>query len=85
MSTKTGFTDSLGVEILVGDTVTVSGWGWNVRLADVGHRFVVTGVTWAGNLTHDSDVADGFTVHPSCVLVARRDGSTGHEGNLSNA
>ena len=74
-------TDTLGVEIRVGDTVLVTGWGWNVRLNDTGHRFVVTGVTWAGNLTHDSDVADGYSVKPTCVAVVRRDGAKGLEGN----
>lgn len=81
MSKSTGTKDTLGVEILVGDTVTVTSWGWNVRLADTGRRFTVTGVTWAKNLTHDTDVAAGYTVHPSCVAVARRDGQPGHEGN----
>lgn len=74
-------TDTLGVAIRVGDVVTVIGWGWNVRLIDTGRTFTVTGITWAGNLTHDTEVADGYSVHPSCVAVARRDGKPGHEGN----
>lgn len=80
--TTTGHTDSLGVEILVGDTVTVASWGDGVRLADVGHRFLVTGLSRAKNLTHDTDVADGRAVRPGNVLVARRDGTPGHQGNV---
>lgn len=74
-------TDGLGVEILIGDIVTIIGWGWNVRLSDVGHKTTITGITWARNLQHDTDDADGYTLHPSCVAVARRDGKPGHEGN----
>lgn len=83
----TGHTDSLGVEILVGDTVTVASWGSPVRLTDTGRRATVTGVNRAGNLTldtHDNSadpIANGRGVRPGYVLVARRDGAQGHEGN----
>lgn len=76
-----GRKDSLGVEIEVGDTVTVIAYGWKTRLADTGRRFTVIGRTHLGNLTHDTDVANGHAVRPECVAVARRDGQFGHEGN----
>lgn len=86
--TATGLTDSLGVEFLIGDTVTVSAWGGSVRLADTGRRAVVTGVTAARNLVLDTlqafgddPIANGRSVRPGCLLVARRDGTPGHEGN----
>ena len=83
----TGYTDSLGVDILVGDTVTSSSWGAPVRLTDTGRRATVIGVNRAGNLVLDdpseplNPIAGGRGVRPGYVLVARRDGERGHEGN----
>jgi hypothetical protein len=74
--------DALGVEVRVGDTVTVTAWGAPVRLSDVGRRSEVTGATAQGRLVLlDGDIAGGRAVPVSCVLVARRDGQPGHEGN----
>lgn len=86
-ATATGLTDSLGVEFLIGDTVTVSAWGGSVRLGDVNRRAVVVGVTAARNLVLETlqafgdPIANGRSVRPGCLLVARRDGTLGHEGN----
>lgn len=84
----TGYTDTLGVEVLVGDTVTITAWGAPVRLTDTGRRATVTGVNRAGNLTLDGGplhahdpIANGRGVRPGYVTVARRDGAPGHEGN----
>lgn len=75
-------TDILHVDIRVGDLVTVTGWGWEVRLADVGKVVTVMGFTPAGNIRHDSThVANGHAIKPGCVAVRRRDGKIGHEGN----
>jgi hypothetical protein len=81
-------TDCLGVEILPGDTVMVSSWGGNVRLTDVGRSAAVTGFTAAGNVRLDDArgegvgfIARGTAVRPACLIVARRDGQPGHEGN----
>lgn len=80
--TSTGKRDSRGIEINVGDTVIVTAWGAPVRRYDCRERFVVTGVTRSGNLTHDTDVANGAAVGPGYVTVARRDGQPGFEANL---
>lgn len=81
MSDGSTVKDTLGVEINFGDTVRITSWGWNVRLQDVGRSFAVTGATWARNLLHGTDVADGLPVKSSCVGVVRRDGENGFEGN----
>ena len=82
-------TDSLGVEFRVGDTVTVSAWGAPVRLIDTGRRAEVAGFTRSGNIrlreltpaAAADPIARGLAVRPGCLLVARRDGAPGHEGN----
>ena len=75
--------DALGVEIQVGDTVTVVHYGYSARLMDTGRRVTVTGFTRAGNVTHDDPkVANGRALRPGCLAVARRDGEPGHEGNV---
>lgn len=83
--------DSLGVEIRVGDTLTVIGYGWAVRLVDTGRRVTCIGFTRGGNVVHDGGVshganpldlvADARAIRPTCLAVARRDGFPGHEGN----
>lgn len=92
MST-TGYTDSLGTDILIGDTVVIASWGAPVRLCDTGRRAVVTGVNRAGNLVLDSaaggnahdPIANGKGVRPGHCIVARRDGEPGYEGNRKEA
>lgn len=78
-------TDTLGVTIEVGDTVTVTSWGAPVRLVDTGRRALVVGFTRSGNvhlLAEYSDaIANGRAVSPGMLAVARRDGQPGHEGN----
>jgi hypothetical protein len=88
---STAITDALGVTFEVGDTVTVAGYGYGVRLTDCGRRVTVIGFTRAGNVVHDGGmahganpldlVANGRAIRPACILVARRDGEPGHEGN----
>lgn len=82
----TGCDDTLGVRIMVGDTVRVTSWGAPIRLADVGRTAQVRGVTRRRRLIlADTDpvdpIARGGAVSPGCVAVARRDGTPGHEGN----
>lgn len=86
MTEATGYTDSLGVEILIGDRVTITSWGHPVRLTDCGRTAVVEGLNQAGNLRLSNEygidqIARGRGVRPGYVLVARRDGAQGHEGN----
>lgn len=83
-------TDTLGVTILAGDTVTVIAWGSPVRLTDTGRRATVTGITRAGNVQLADDpygdhIARGRAVSPGMLAVARRDGAQGHEGNKAGA
>lgn len=84
---STGEVDTLGVSILIGDTVIVTGWGWAARLGDTGRRAPVTGVTAAGNIVVDSSayapdlIGRGRALNPATVAVARRDGTPGLEGN----
>lgn len=81
--------DNLGVEFRVGDTVVVSAWGAPVRLTDTGRRATVIGFTPAGNVRLDGapfghahdPIAGGRAVRPGCLIVARRDGASGYEGN----
>jgi hypothetical protein len=79
--------DNLGVTFEVGDRVTVVGYGYGVRLADTGRTGIVTGFT-RGRVRLDTvnalgdPIARGKAVHPSCILVARRDGAPGHQGNV---
>jgi hypothetical protein len=74
--------DTLGVEILPGDTIRVVSYGWAARVADTGRTTTVTGFTRAGNITHDTPgVANGKALNPRCVGVTRRDGNPGFEGN----
>ena len=80
-------TDTLGVEIRPGDTITVIGWGAPVRLRDCGRRATVAGFTRAGNVVlfpsrpaYDA-IAGGRAASPRMLAVARRDGKPGHEGN----
>lgn len=83
--------DTLGVDIEVGDILTVVGYGWSVRLSDTGRRVTCTGFTRAGNVLHDGGMAHGANpldlvanaraIRPGCLAVARRDGQPGHEGN----
>lgn len=80
------YLDTLGVEIEVGDTVLVIGWGGAVRLNDTGLRAKVTGFTPRGNVVLDcgsnpDPIARGRAVNPGYLAVARRDGTPGHEGN----
>jgi len=78
-------TDTLGVAIRHGDTVTVTSWGGPVRLIDTGRRAIVVDFTHAGNVVLSDDYADpiarGRAVSPGMLAVARRDGQPGHEGN----
>ncbi len=80
-ATTTGVTDRLNVPINVGDTVMVTAWGGHVRLTDVRESFRVTGITARRNLMHDTDVANGRAIGPGYVIVLRRDGAPGFEGN----
>jgi hypothetical protein len=79
-------TDTLGVPIVIGDTVTVTAYGSPIRLIDTGRRATVTGFTRTGNVTlldpTPDPVARGRAVRPGCLAVARRDGTPGHEGNV---
>lgn len=80
-------TDTLGVPVGIGDTVTVTSWGAPVRLVDTGRKAKVVGFTRTGNvvledLDHPHDpIARGRAVRPGYLAVARRDGLPGHEGN----
>lgn len=81
--------DTLGVEIVVGDRVRVTGWGAPVRLADVGRAADVVGFTRAGNVvlsdahTAYDPIARGRAVSPGMLGVLRRDGAfDGYEGNV---
>jgi hypothetical protein len=87
-------TDALGVDARVGDTVTIGVWGGHgVRKMDVGRRAVVEGFgrprpdgTARLILAHPGDgepspIARGEHEPVTYVLVARRDGQPGHEGN----
>ena len=85
-------TDSLGVEIRVGDVVRVLAWGAPVRLTDTGRTAVVEGFTAHGNVclavsAHDSDpIARGRAVSPGCLGVLDRSDrhnpvAAGYEGN----
>jgi len=78
--------DTLGVPVLIGDTVTVTAWGDPVRLVDVGRTARVVAVNRHGRLSLDcgtdpDPIARGRAVSPGCLAVARRDGKAGHEGN----
>lgn len=80
--------DSLGVEIREGDTVMVVHHGYGISLNDCGRKVRVVGFTPQGNLKFEDDpsnlyspTAGGRALRPGCVLVARRDGQPGHEGN----
>lgn len=80
-------TDTLGVTIVPGDTVTVIAYGAPVRLSDTGRRATVAGFTRAGNVVlyggprNPDPIANGRAVSPGMLAVARRDGTPGHEGN----
>lgn len=85
-STATAPTDSLGVIIEIGDTIIINAWGAPVRIIDTGKRAKVLEITPRGNLVlDDSDysegIANGRSVRPGYVGVARRDGLPGFEGN----
>ena len=85
-STDIAATDSLGVTIEIGDTVIINAWGSPVRLIDTGKRAKVTAITPRGLLVLDDSayaegIANGRSVRPSYVGVARRDGLSGFEGN----
>jgi hypothetical protein len=81
-------TDSLGVEIRVGDRVRVLAYGAPVRRDDVGQVRTVKGFSPRGNvslarLPYEWDpVAGGRNVSPGMLGVLRRDGTfDGYEGN----
>lgn len=74
-------TDSLGVEIRVGDRVRVLAWGAPIRLVDCGSTATVMGINRNGNVQHDTDLANGSAMSPGCLGVLRRDGGSGYEGN----
>lgn len=80
-------TDTLGVTILIGDTIRITAWGRPVRLTDTGRTAKVIGFTPNGRVRLDSSayapdlIARGKAVPSSCLAVARRDGGIGHEGN----
>lgn len=89
MTTTTTIADSLGTEILIGDTVIINAWGAPVRLIDTGKRARVTAITPRGNLIlddlgHPEGIANGRSVRPGYVAVARRDGAPGLEGNRAS-
>jgi hypothetical protein len=79
--------DNLGVEFQIGDTVRVSGYGDGVRLTDCGRFATVIGFTPRGNVRidtaapHGDPIANGRPVRPAYLMVLRRDGQPGLEGN----
>lgn len=77
--------DTLGVEIRVGDTVRVIGYGYGIRLTDTGLTTKVTGFTHKGNVVHDGAPRDGKPLNTACLAVLRRDGYMGLEGNRDEA
>lgn len=66
--------DTMGVEIWVGDTVRVVGYGYGIRLTDTGLTTKVTGFTSKGNVVHEGLPRDGKPLNTACLAVVRRDG-----------
>lgn len=79
-------TDSLGVQIRVGDRVRVIHYGYSVAAMDVNEVVTVTGLTPRRNVKHDSaTVARGEAIRPGCLAVLHRGGEVGLEGNRAFA
>lgn len=79
---ETNVCDTFNMGVRVGDRVRVTGWGWHVRLMDVGQEVTVTGVTRQGTLLHDStEVANGRPIRGTCVGILTPAG--GYLGNVA--
>ena len=76
--------DNFGVEILPTDTLRIIAWGGGVRLLDVGRTGTLLRVKRTGNLALHVG-GEEITAMPCQVAVARRDGLSGHQGNVGTA
>ena len=74
------FKDTLGVEILPVDTVTVTAYGCGGRVADCGRLAAVAGFGRSRVIIEFTD-GEKRAIGPGCLAVRRRDGKKGHEGN----